>query len=148
MRTGRPLRNTFSPDLLTVFMTAVLAVALAACAAPAAKPFQMIDDHSVVYHGTYGGNDQHIEITIGDKSFHGFYIVGGGTSQSTATGFGLYRPLLFNNFSTFTTNQARAHMSSAEGEHISCELLFDVRRAAGECKSSGGENFQFVADER
>ncbi|MES2208252.1 MAG: hypothetical protein V4525_15825 [Pseudomonadota bacterium] len=121
-------------------------IVLAGCASLPPVLFQLIDDHSNTYAGFYDSNDRHISVAINKKQFNGFYIVSRGTTAGTAlVGYGR-RIHAVDTFSEVTSNSAKAYMSAVDGEKITCDFLFEGRQAVGECKSSFGKQYQFVAD--
>lgn len=119
---------------------------LAGCAAPAPIPFQLIEDQRT-HHGTFKPGDASIDILIGDKPFHGFYIVAAGTTVSTVETPFARRFRSYQTITTSTSNSARALLTSPDGERITCAFLFQDKRAVGDCKSSKGKVYQFLAAE-
>lgn len=115
------------------------------CAAQAPVPFQLIDSGSKVQWGTLFPDSQRIEITVDGHLFSGFYIVAGGAAFSeTITGRRLFPG---NTVTSFSSNSARAHLTAENGKQLSCEFLFEFRRAIGECRTPDGAVFQLTADE-
>jgi hypothetical protein len=47
----------------------------------------------------------------------------------------------------YSSNSARAHLTADDGQQLSCEFVFESRRAIGECRSPAGAVFQLIADE-
>jgi hypothetical protein len=119
---------------------------LAGCAAPAPVPFQLIDAERT-YTGSFKPADESIDILIDDKPFHGFYIVARGTTVSTYETPFSRRFRSFQTITSSTSNSARALLTAADGEKITCAFLFEDKRAVGDCKSSKGKVYQFVATE-
>ena len=131
---------------LKTWMTCLFAVAMVAgCAAPAPVPFQLVDSESKVQWGTLFPDSQRIEVTVDGHVFNGFYIVAGGTaiSQSIAG----RRLFPGNTVTSFSSNSVRAHLTADNGKQLSCEFLFEFRRAIGECRFPSGAIFQLIADE-
>jgi hypothetical protein len=119
---------------------------LAGCAAPAPIPFQLIDNQRT-YTGSFKPGDQSIDILIGDKPFHGFYVVARGTTVTTVETPFARRFRSYQTITSSTSNSARALLTAADGEKITCAFLFEDKRAVGDCKSSKGTIYQFVASE-
>jgi hypothetical protein len=120
------------------------ALALAGCAAPQPLPFQLIDPAAKVHRGTLFPQTGRIEVAVGGLKYGGFYIV--------ATGIGISHPMMVGPFfapdtvTTYTSNQARAHLTAEGGPPLSCEFLFDGPRAVGACRTPAGAVYQFVAE--
>jgi len=132
-----PIRTLSTFGVLT-------AISLGGCATSPIL-FQLIDDHSNTYAGSYDPKDRSMDVTINKKAFHGFYIVSHGTAVGTSNVFGR-RFHTVDTFSDVTSNSAKAYMSATDGEKITCDFLFEDRRAVGECKSSFGNIYQLVAE--
>jgi hypothetical protein len=113
------------------------------CAAPPVA-FQLLDAESRVQSGTLFPANQQIEVTVNGHAFRGFYIVAGGTADSQS--FGGHRFLSRDTITTFSSNSARAYLTADDGQRLSCEFLFESRRAIGECRSPAGAVFQLIAD--
>ena len=125
---------------------AVIAAAfLGACSPLAPLPFELIDDGKV-FQGAFFPSEERLEATIGDKKFQGFYILASGiaTSQSTWP----VRRLPSSTTTTYSSNAARAMLTSQQGDRLTCEFLLEGRKAIGECKSTDGRIYQLVAHER
>lgn len=122
--------------------------ALAACATQPPVPFQLIDQGSVAHAGTYNPNDQSMDVSVGGKAFHGFYIIATGAGMSTSDALFPHRVGSVSTFSQLTSNSARAMLRAEDGESISCQFLFQDGRAIGDCNSSAGKTYQFVATGR
>jgi len=128
--------NTLAVSLITV---------VTGCTIPLPVPFQLIDSNSRVQPGTLFQDSQRIEVTVDGHVFNGFYIVPSGAAVSqTLSG---RRLLPSDTVTTFSSNSARAHLTSDNGQQLSCEFLFEFRRAVGECRSPSGAVFQLIADE-
>ena len=63
---------------LAALLTIATLTALAGCAT-APVPFQLLDAQHT-YNGSFNPQDASINILIGDKPFHGFYIIAAGSS--------------------------------------------------------------------
>jgi hypothetical protein len=130
---------------LKVITACVCVVALAAgCATPRPVPFQLIDSASAVQKGTIFPDRQRIEVTIDGQQYKGFYLVATGTGYSES--FGSWRHGPIQSVTTYSSNAVRAHLSSEKGQRLSCEFLFEERRAIGECKTPAGVTYQLSAD--
>lgn len=133
-----------------IFRSLILAAGsgLAGCATQPPVPFQLIDQQSIAHAGVYNPNDQSMQVTIGNKAFRGFYIVATGTGYSTTDTFFPRRFGPLDTYSSISSNSARALLRSDDGESITCQFLFQNGRAIGDCTSSRGKTFQFVASGR
>ncbi len=127
-----------------VFMNVSLLVLLAGCSAPQPLPFQLIDSESRIQKGTLFPDGQRIEVVVDGQSYKGFYIVANGMMHSETIGGWRYMPR--DTISTYTSNSARAQLTSDKGQHLKCDFLFESRRAIGECKTPAGAVFQMSAD--
>lgn len=126
------------------FLAAGAAAALlGGCAPLPPVPFELLGDGQVC-HGAFFPSGQRLEATIGGRRFEGFYIVSAGTASSH--GWWPYRRLPNDVTTTYSTNSARAMLTSPDGERLSCEFLIEDRRALGECKSTSGKSYQLVAE--
>lgn len=120
------------------------ALALAGCAAPQPLPFQLIDPAAKVHRGTLFPETRGIEAVIDGRKYSGFYIV--------ATGIGISHPIMIGPYfapdtvTTYTSNQARAHLTAEGGPPLNCQFLFDGPRAVGECRTPEGAVYQMVAE--
>lgn len=131
---------------LKAWMTCLFVVIVAGgCAAPPPMPFQLVDSESRVQWGTIYPDTQRIEATVDGHIFNGFYIVASGNvvSQTLA---GRRRFFPSNTVTTYSSNSARAHLVAENGQQLSCELLFESRRAIGECRTPAGAIFLLNAD--
>jgi hypothetical protein len=133
---------TKSPKTLITSLSAL--VILAGCAASLPIPFQLVDSQSKVQKGTIYTDTQRIEVTVDGHVYKGFYIVASSTALSQSTSIQRYYPR--NTITTFTSNNARSHLTADNGQRLSCEFLLEFRRALGECRSPAGAEFQLVAD--
>lgn len=124
---------------------------LGGCAAPQPYPFDLVDEGNKVYRGTFIPADNRLEVWIGNKLYQGFYVVA--TGVATTTGFGMgfgwrgrYGSMFPNESMTVVnSNMGRAHLQTAEGDHLNCEFLFEARGLVGECKSPQGKIYQMAA---
>lgn len=122
----------------------VVATTLAGCAAPLPLPFRLIDPAARVHRGTLYPDSQRIEVEVDGVKYSGFYLL--------ASGIGFSQPVFIapwypgDRITTYTSNQARAHLGSADGRNLGCEFLIDGARAAGECRTPEGRIFQMVAE--
>jgi hypothetical protein len=135
------MKNTFMTLMICLFV----AVVAAGCSAPLPVPFQLVDSESRIQQGTIFQNSQRIEVTIDGHLFSGFYIVASGAAISQTTAGRRFFPV--DTVTNFSTNSARAHLSSENGQQLNCEFLFESRRAIGECRTPSGAIFQLNADE-
>lgn len=127
--------------LSTVVFTLTL---FAGCAAPQPVPFQLVDASSKVQKGRLFPNEQRIEAEIDGQLYKGFYIAASGVAHSQT--FGGASPFSRNTVATYSSNSVRAQMVSDKGQRLSCEFLFDSRRAIGECRSPAGLVYQLSAE--
>ena len=126
---------------------AILCVAAIAggCAASLPVPFQLVDSSSRVQMGTLNLDKQQIEVTIDGHLFNGFFIVGSGSAISqTVSG---RRLMPSDTVTNYSSNSARAHLTSDNGQELNCEFLYEFRRAIGECKTLSGAVFQLSAED-
>lgn len=112
------------------------------CAPLAPVPFELLDTHQQVFHGRFYPADQRIDASIDGKQYSGFYIIASGTAMSQ--GLWPRRGFPAETVTTFSSNSARATLSSVDGERLSCEFLFDGDRALGECKGADNRNYQLL----
>ncbi|MBV6475384.1 MAG: hypothetical protein KJZ92_16315 [Rhodocyclaceae bacterium] len=123
-----------------------LAAALAGCAAPQPLPFRLIDPAAKVHRGTLFPQTQRLEVAVDGLKYGGFYIV--------ATGVAISHPMMVGPFfapdtvTTYSSNQARAHLTAEGGPPLNCQFLFDGPRAVGECRTPEGKVYQLVAEGR
>jgi len=130
---------------LTTICSCLLVVAVATgCAAPKPVPFQLVDSESRVQKGMLFPGRQLIEAMVDGQLYKGFYIFANGEAYSET--FGGWRSFPRDTQTTFTSNSARAQLVSDKGQRLSCEFLFESRRAIGECHSPSGAVFQLIAD--
>ncbi len=113
------------------------------CGTPQPVPFQLVDPASSIQKGTIFPDGQRIEAVIDGQLYKGFYIVAGQMAYSDTLGGRLSSRYTVT---TSTSNSVRAQMASDKGQHLSCEFLFESRRAIGECKSPAGRIYQLNAD--
>lgn len=128
---------------LRLFAAGAVAL-LVGCAPLAPVPFELLGDNQA-FHGAFFPSGQRLEATIGGRRFQGFYIVAAGIASSHS--WGPYRRMPNDVTTTYSTNSARAMLSSPDGERLSCEFLIEDRRALGECKSTSGQSYQLIADQ-
>ena len=119
--------------------------AVTGCAAPKPLPFQLVDSESRVQKGTLFPGKQLIEATVDGQLYKGFYIFANGEAYSET--FGGWRSFPRDTQTTFTSNSARAQLVSDKGQRLTCEFLFESRRAIGECRSPAGAIFQLIAND-
>ena len=112
------------------------------CATPQPVPFQLLDSSNIIQRGTIIPDGQRIEVVIDGQLYKGFYILGSQVAFSETLG-GRLTPL--DTVTTTTSNTARAHLASANGQQLNCEFLFEGKRAIGECKSPEGKVYQLSA---
>lgn len=131
-------------DFLPTLGACALALAMAGCAAPQPMPFQLVDPASKIHRGTLFPDTQRLEVAVDGLKYSGFYIV--------ATGIGIAHPIMvgpyfsYDTVTTYTSNQARAHLTAEGGPPLSCQFLVDGPRAVGECRTPEGTVFQLVAE--
>lgn len=117
-----------------------IAVLLAGCATPPPIAFQLADSNSKIHQGILFNENQRIEVTVDGQRYQGFYLIASGTAIS--------QPLMGRHFmpidttTTFSSNSARAHLVSEDGQQLNCQFLVEARRAVGECQSPNGASFQ------
>ena len=122
-----------------------VAIVAGGCAAPLPIQFQLVDSESRVQWGTIYPDTQRIEVMVDGHVFKGFYIVASGNAVSqTLSGRRRFFPS--HTVTTYSSNSARAHLAAENGHQLSCELLFESRRAIGECRTPAGAAFQLNAD--
>lgn len=132
---------------LKTLMTCLFVVAVAGgCATPQPVPFQLVDSESRIQWGTLFPDSQRIEVMINGHVFNGFYIVASGTAFSQTLAGRRFFPS--DTVTTYSSNSARAHLTSDNEQQLNCEFLFEFRRAIGECRSPAGAIFQLIADEK
>lgn len=123
----------------------ILILALAAgCATPKPVPFQLVDSESRIQKGTIFPDRRRIEVMVDGQLYKGFYIFANGEAYSET--FGGWRSFPRDTVTTYSSNSARAQLASDKGQRLSCEFLFESRRAIGECRSPAGAVFQLIAD--
>lgn len=94
--------------------------------------------------GTLFAETRGIEAVIDGRKYSGFYIV--------ATGIGISHPIMIGPYfaadtiTTYTSNQARAHLIAEGGPPLNCQFLFDGPRVVGECRTPEGTVYQLVAE--
>ena len=131
--------------VLRTLLASLLVILIAGgCAAPLPMPFQLVDSASRVQRGTIFPDSQRIEVTVDEHLFTGFYIVANGAAVSHSLGGRRFFPS--DTVTTFSLNSARAQLTADNGQRLSCEFLFESRRALGECRSPAGAVFQLIAD--
>ena len=123
----------------------VAAAMFGGCSPLPPLPFELIDDGKA-YQGAFFPSEERLEASIGDKKYQGFYIVASGvaTTQSAWPA----RRLPSSTTTTYSSNAARAMLTSQQGDRLSCEFLIEGRKAIGECKSADGRVYQLVAQGR
>lgn len=145
------LYHLHCPRWWGAFLSPLLSIVfIAACATPNAHyRVELIDDQSRVFSGSLDANSRGITIGMGERVYNGFYVVV--TESVTSTAFPTYwgrRPFgPMEAQSLVVTNQARAHLQSSDGGHLSCEFVLDGARAVGSCLAPAGQRFQFVANQ-
>jgi hypothetical protein len=117
---------------------------VAGCATLQPVPFQLVDSTSAVQKGMIFPDRQSIEVTIDGQQYKGFYLVAAGAAYSET--FGGWRRGPNQSVTTYSSNSARAHLSSDKGQRLNCEFLFEGRQAIGECKTPAGVTYQLSAD--
>ncbi len=122
----------------------VLLTLLAGCSTPQPLPFQLIDTESKIQKGTIFTDGQRIEVNVDGQLYKGFYIVASGFMHSET--FGGWRSMPRNTISSYSSNSARAQLTSEKGQRLKCEFLFESRRAIGECHTPAGVVFQLTSD--
>jgi hypothetical protein len=126
------------------FLMTLSACALAGCAAPQPLPLRLIDQAANVHRGTLFPQTRGIEVVVDGRKYSGFYIV--------ASGIGIAHPIMIGPYfapdtvTTYTSNQARAHLAAEGGPPLNCQFLFDGPRAVGECRTPEGALYQLVAE--
>lgn len=130
---------------LKTICSCLFVVALATgCATPKPVPFQLVDSESRVQKGMLFPGRQLIEAMVDGQLYKGFYIFASGEAYSET--FGGWRSFPRDTQTTYSSNSARAQLISDKGQRLSCEFLFESRRAIGECRSPSGTVFQLIAD--
>lgn len=117
---------------------------VAGCATPQPVPFHLIDSESRIQKGTIFTDSQRLEVMIEGQLYKGFYIFANGAAHSET--FGGWRSYPRETVTTYSSNSVRAQLATDNGQRLSCEFLFESRRAIGECRSPAGTVFQLVAD--
>lgn len=130
--------------LKTISSCLFLVAAATGCAAPKPLPFQLVDSESRVQKGMLFPGRQLIEAKVDGQLYKGFYIFASGEAYSET--FGGWRSFPRDTQTVFSSNSARAQLVSDKGQRLSCEFLFESRRAIGECRSPSGTVFQLIAD--
>jgi len=115
------------------------------CVASPPMPLQLVDSASRMYSGTLNPDSQKLEVTIDGHLFRGVFIVGSGSAVSETLSGRRYLP--GETVTYYTSNSARAHLTSDNGKQLNCEFLYEVSHAIGECKSPSGAVFQLSADD-
>jgi hypothetical protein len=142
---NRRLRMPIMTRYFRTICSGLLVLATATgCAAPRPVPFQLVDSESRVQKGMIFPGKQLIEARIDGQLYKGFYIFATGEAYSET--FGGWRSFPRDTQTTFSSNSARAQLVSDKGQRLSCEFLFESRRAIGECRSPAGVVFQLIAD--
>jgi hypothetical protein len=127
----------------TIF-ACVTAIALTAGCASQPVPFQLVDSESAINKGTIYPDGQRIEAIIDGQSYKGFYIIA--TQVAFSETFGGWRFGPHDTVTTSSSNSGRAQLASDKGQQLSCEFLFESKRAIGVCRSPAGKSFQLTAD--
>ena len=130
--------------LKTITACIFVLVLAVGCATPQPVPFQLVDSESRIQKGTIFPDRQRIEVLVDGQLYRGFYIVATGAARSET--FGGWRSFPRDTVTTYSSNSARAQLTSDKGQRLSCEFLFESRRAIGECRSPAGAVFQLIAD--
>ncbi|WP_283742837.1 hypothetical protein [Sideroxydans sp. CL21] len=130
--------------LKTICSCLLVVAAAAGCAAPKPLPFQLVDSESRVQKGMLFPGRQLIEAMVDGQLYKGFYIFASGEAYSET--FGGWRSFPRDTQTTYSSNSARAQLVSDKGQRLSCEFLFESRRAIGECRSPSGAVYQLIAD--
>lgn len=125
-----------------ISLSLCVAALVTGCAASQPVPFQLIDPASAVQKGTIFPARQRIEVTIDGQRYKGFYLMANGSAYSESLG-GLHAR---QSMTTYFSNTARAQLTSEKGQHLSCEFLFEGRRAIGACKTPAGVEYQLSAE--
>jgi hypothetical protein len=134
------MKNVFTTLMACLFVVVVAG----GCSTPLPVPFQLVDSQSRIQWGTIFQDSQRIEVTLDGHVFSGFYIVASGTAVSENLRSRRFFP--GETMTNFSTNSARAHLSSDNGQQLNCEFLFESRRVIGECRTPAGAVFQLNAD--
>lgn len=148
VRMNRGFRSMLLEQWRQLFAALAAAALLGACATPSAVyRFELIDAQSQAHAGSIDANTRGVTVSIGDRVFSGFYVRATESVSTTSFpsywGRRTYGPTEMNSQSV--SNQARAHLRSAQGDHLSCEFLLDDGRAVGSCQSPAGQRYLFVA---
>jgi hypothetical protein len=130
--------------LKTICSWLLVVAAATGCAAPKPLPFQLVDSESRVQKGMLFPGRQLIEAMVDGQLYKGFYIFASGEAYSET--FGGWRSFPRDTQTTYSSNSARAQLVSDKGQRLSCEFLFESRRAIGECRSPSGAVYQLIAD--
>lgn len=139
------VRTPLRPSVLLLLS---LPLWLTACAPMPPVPFDLTRQQEVS-HGWFYPQERRLDVRIGDKLFSGYYIVASSTAYNPAPSLPFRRwGFPGDNVSVISSNTARASLAANDGERLSCELLFDGNRAAGECKSTQGQTYQLSTQAR
>ncbi|MDD5056448.1 MAG: hypothetical protein PHQ60_01155 [Sideroxydans sp.] len=136
------MKTTIKSISASVFILAMTT----GCSAPQPVPFQLVDPASKIQKGTIFPDGQRIEAVVDGQLYKGFYIVASGVAYSQS--FGGASPFSRNMVATYSSNSVRAQLTSDTGQRLSCEFLFESRRAIGECRSPAGAVYQLSADQK
>lgn len=137
-----------TPSRKSVLLLLSLPLWLTACAPMPPVPFDLTRQQEVS-HGWFYPQERRLDVRIGDKLFSGYYIVATSTAYTPAPSLPFRRwGFPGDNVSVISSNTARASLAANDGERLSCELLFDGNRAAGECKSTQGQTYQLSTQAR
>lgn len=128
----------------TVSATLCVVALVAGCATQQPVPFQLVDSASAVQKGKLFPDRQRMEVTIDGQQYKGFYMVAAGAAFSQS--FGGWRSVPRQSVTNYTSNSARAKLTSDKGQHLSCEFLFEGNQAIGECQTPAGAKYQLSAD--
>jgi len=134
------MKNT----LKKIFALAIVPVLILGCAAPQPVPFKLVDSESRIQKGTIFPDKGQIEVTVDGQQYKGFYIAATGVAYSES--FGGWRSFPRNTVTTYSSNSARAQLVTDSGLRLSCDFLFEDKRAIGQCRSPSGTVYQLVAD--
>lgn len=128
-----------------LIITLFVVVVAGGCAAPIPVPFQLVDSSSRVQSGTLYPDSQRIEVTVDGHLFNGFFIIASGSAISQTVSGRRFLPS--DTVTSYSSNSARAHLTSDNGQQLNCEFLYERRRAVGECRSPSGAIYQLSADD-
>ncbi|MDO8346928.1 MAG: hypothetical protein Q7S85_03440 [Rugosibacter sp.] len=130
---------------LALLGASLFALSLAGgCAAPQPLPFRLVDSGTEVQNGAFFPDSQRLEARVDGELYSGFYIVATSVAYSQTLDSRRFFPR--DTITTVTSNSARAHLVSTEGRQMNCEILFEARRALGECRTPAGKVYQLIAD--